>query len=359
MASLLSLVCSDNDQAAITSNHKVRMATYSSSSSSPSFSSDTKSEVEVKVLTWNVKGVLYENKEKSKLDRIENISQYDVMGVTETHLSKEDRNRFELRYEGDYEVYHTTPEYDMRNFIHGVALLIHKNSILASGRLLKEEHWDKEGRVLVYETKSYGLIVVAYLPTPNLKRCKMRKEYDESFYKFLVDNEDRLLAVMGDFNMALNDYDKALNKDHKPIDFGRRYREAANRENEMIEKCHLFDAFRETFQKNRVYTSYQEHFYREKGEEKVGRVDYIFLNKKYNLKGRYSLEVLGPAFERDGSGKFNKECMGSDHRPLVSSMTGIEIVLASSDPVEGSDASVHKRGRLERFGFSIKKAKTF
>ena len=123
-------------------------------------------------------------------------------------------------------------------------------------------------------------------------------------------------------------------------------------------KCGLFDAFRDTFKDNRVYTSYQDHF---KGppEQKVGRVDYIFLNKKYNLKGRYSLEVLGPAFERDGSGKFNKECMGSDHRPLVSSMTGIEIVLASSDPVEGSDASVHKRGRLERFGFSIKKAKTF
>ena len=83
MAFLLPLVYSDNDQAAITSDHKVRMATYSSSSSSSSssFSSDTKSEVEVKVLTWNVNGVLYENKEKSKLDRIENMLQYDVLMV--------------------------------------------------------------------------------------------------------------------------------------------------------------------------------------------------------------------------------------------------------------------------------------
>ena len=295
-------------------------------------------------MTWNVNGVLYEGK-KSKLEIIENLSQYDVMGVTETHLFEKDRSSFEEQYR-DYEVYHTTPQYAMRNYTHGVALLIRKGSILAGGNLLKEEDWDDEGRVLVYETKSYGLIVVAYLPTPNKKRFKKRAEYDKNFYKFLGDRKDKLLAVMGDFNMALTELDQ-------PITFKGQYEKAAKRGNEMIEKCHLFDAFRDTFKDSSVYTSYQDHF---KGppEQKVGRVDYIFLNQKYNLKGRHSLKVLGPAFERDGSGEFNKKCMGSDHRPLVSSMTGIENVLASSDQVEGSNAPVYKRGTLEGYGFSIK-----
>ena len=106
-----------------------------------------------------------------------------------------------------------TPQYDWhipagsycRSPGRGVALLVKKGSKLAGGQLL-ELPWDNEHRVAAYETK-FGLVVGTYMPTVSGRQGRLEKrlDYEEDLTSLLSDHKDRLLAVVGDMNVAPSD----------------------------------------------------------------------------------------------------------------------------------------------------------
>lgn len=175
----------------------------------------------------------------------------EVLALQETLLfSPEARSRAQELLPGF--VWHG-PESSQASFDRGVALLVRQDSTLAGGRLI-ELPWDDENRVIAYDAGVRGLLVAVYMPAASggAARLTRRHYYVRHLAEFLEAHASRILAVVGDFNVA------PAASDCSPEEWGRRYlawpegagdwrRRAAGlraAHAEMLERAGLVDAWR-------------------------------------------------------------------------------------------------------------------
>ena len=88
-------------------------------------------------------------------------------------------------------------------FDRGVALLIRGGGALDGGQMLTLP-WDDEHRIVAYDVEHVGLLVVAYMPAVSAKpgRFEKRLEYERHLTSLLAQHRSRLIAVVGDLNVA-------------------------------------------------------------------------------------------------------------------------------------------------------------
>ncbi len=245
----------------------------------------------MKLISWNVNGIRA-CVQKGFLDFFKDVDA-DMFCIQE---SKVQGGQIELDLEG----YHQYWNYAEKKGYSGTAIFTKIEPMNVSYGIGIEEH-DKEGRVITLEFEKFYLVTV-YTPNSKseLERLDYRMVWEDEFRKHLKKlNEDKLVIVCGDLNVAHKEIDlKNPKNNRRNAGFTD---EERNKFTELLESGFI-DTFRNFYPD--LEGTYSWWSYRFKAREKNAgwRIDYFCTSER--LK------------ENLISAKIHTEILGSDHCPV-------------------------------------------
>lgn len=246
----------------------------------------------MKIATWNINGI------RSGFDQLENFlaaEKPDVLCLQEVKISPEALTD-EIRSACGYHSYWHLA--DKKGYA-GVAIYsLKKPKNVFSG--LGAERFDQEGRLIGADFGSLKIINL-YFPhsSRDLKRLDFKMDFNQSFFKYLQDHDQKRLIICGDLNVAHANIDLARPKDNRE---NAGFTQAERDWFSSVLSAGFVDVYRELYPDKQEFTWWSNR--RGVRERNIGwRIDY-FLTQR-------------PLFAKISACSIATKQLGSDHCPVI------------------------------------------
>ena len=231
--------------------------------------------INMRILSWNVNG-LRSVARKHEIQKIVDSQIYDAILMQETKIEEASSIIKQDQY-----LQYIMPSIEKKGYS-GVMTMC-KNKPLSIIYGIKNEKYDKEGRIITVEFSDY-FVINGYFP--NSRRDLSRLEYKIEFNKEMLKFMERLrkkkpIIVGGDFNVAHTELDIARPKQNEgSAGFTLQERGFIDK---LIEKGYI-DTFR-LFKKDGGNYSWWTYLYKSARKNNIGwRIDYFFVSNELKNK---------------------------------------------------------------------------